>query len=119
MSLMKKNKISKDIEFTEFNKPSKAKGLLTSFDQMEYFIVETRSEEDMFRLCDTILSGKAVLANFDKVNANDCNYMLAFISGVVYALDGEVMTLGPRLFLFGGKEQYEDGSLQQYVEDSK
>lgn len=119
MSLFKKNKTSPQFEFTEFTKSDKTKGLLTSFDQMEYFVLEKRSDEDMLKLCDTILSGKAVLANFDKVNGNDCNYMLSFISGVIYAKEGQVIQLGTKLFLFGGKEQYEDGSLLQYVEDNK
>ena len=119
MSFFKKTKPNTHFEFTEFTKPDKSKGLLTSFDQMEYFVLEKRSNEDMLKLCDTLLSGKAVLANFDKMNANDCNYMLSFISGVVYAQAGQVMQLGNKLYLFGGKEQYEDGSLLQYVEDSK
>lgn len=97
----------------------KSKGLLTSFDRMEYFIIHENFEDDMYAVCDTVLSGKPVLANFDKVRDVDCNYMLAFISGVVYALGGEAITLGERLFLFAGKEEFEDGSLHQYVEDIK
>lgn len=119
MGLFRKNKINNNLEFTEYNKNDKSRGLLTSFDQMEYFIMQEKSDEEMFKLCDTILSGKAVLANFDKVSSNDCNYMLSFISGVVYARGGEAITLGPKLFLFAGKEEYEDGSLLQYVEDIK
>ena len=93
------------------------KNLLTSFDKMQYFIIEEKSNDQMFKLCDTILSGKPVLANFDKLNAADCNYMLSFISGVVYATDGETMQLGNKLFLFARKEEYEDGSLKQYIKD--
>ena len=94
-------------------------GLLTAFDKMEYFIIQEKSDDEMFRLCDTILSGKPVLANFDKLQANDCNFMLAFISGVVYACEGETIKVGNKLFLFARKEEYEDGSLKQYVEDIK
>lgn len=95
------------------------KQLLTSFDRMEYFIIQEKSNEEMFKLCDTILGGKPVLANFDKLPVADCNYMLSFISGVVYACDGETLKLGNKLFLFARKEEYEDGSLRQYVEDIK
>ena len=119
MGIFSKKKIKSKLEFSEYNKTDKSKGLLTSFDLMEYFIIQERSDEEMFRLCDTILKGRAVLANFDKVNNADINYMLAFISGVVYARGGEAITLGPKLFLFGGKEEFEDGSLFQYVEDIK
>ncbi len=107
----KKNKKNQP---TDFNR---GKGLMTSFDKMVYFVMEERSNEEMFRLCDTILASKPVLANFDKLTAEDCNYMLAFISGVIYTCDGETIRLGDRLFLFARKEEYEDGSLRQYVED--
>ncbi len=107
-------KKSKKISTPEF---TRNKTLLTSFDRMEYFIIQERSNGEMFRLCDTLLAGKPVLANFDKLEASDCNYMLAFISGVLYASDGETMKLGNKLFLFARKEEYEDGSLRQYVED--
>lgn len=108
---MKKKK-----EKTEFNR---IKNLLTSFDKMQYFIIQEKSDDEMFKLCDTILGGKPVLANFDKLGSADCNYMLSFISGVVYACKGETMQLGNKLFLFARKEEYEDGSLRQYVEDIK
>ena len=45
--------------------------------------------------------------------------MLAFISGVVYACEGETIQVGNKLFLFARKEEYEDGSLKQYIEDIK
>lgn len=119
MSLFKKKE--KRLQFTDYSKSERSKqlGLLTSFDQMEYFVFLDRNEDEMFRLCDALLNKKAVLANFDKVNAVDVNYMLSFISGVVYARNGRAVTLGERLFLFAGKDEFEDGSLNQYIEDIK
>ncbi len=91
--------------------------LLTAFDKMEYFSVEERSNETLFKICDTIINGKAVLAKFDKISSSDANYMLSFISGVVYACKGKTIQASDKLFLFARKEEYEDGSLEQYVED--
>lgn len=120
MGIFSKKKTNNKLEFSEYNKGEKRRGLLTSFDKMEYFVFNDKSEEKMFLLCETVLKGKPVLANFDKVkDASECNYMLAFISGVVYARQGQAITIGPRLFLFAGKEELEDGSLLQYVEDIK
>lgn len=98
---------------------SRNKQLLTAFDRMEYFIVADKTNEELFKICDTILNGKPVLANFDRISNADCNYMLAFISGVVYACDGETIQVGDKLFLFARKDEYEDGSLKQYIEDIK
>jgi|SRR5690554_700326 FtsZ-interacting cell division protein YlmF len=117
----KRKKLNK-IEFTEYNNNKKSKkrsSLLTAFDRMEYSIVAEASQEELFKICDTILSGKAVLANFDKVDPVKANEMLSFISGVVYAKEGEIYKLDDKLFLFGRKEEFEDGSLYSYVEDTK
>jgi hypothetical protein len=122
MGIFRKNKSNK-IEFTEYN--NKVKGgkkrssLLTAFDRMEYSIVTENTQEALLKICDTILSGKAVLANFDKIDPEDANEMLSFISGVVYAKEGEIYKLDEKLFLFGRKEEFEDGSLYSYVEDTK
>ena len=110
----KKNKTKED-----GNKKYNQKALMTSFDLMEYFIVKDRSNEELFKLCDTILAGKPVLANFDKISVADCNYILAFMSGVVYATDGQVINVSERLYLFARKEEFEDGSLRQYIEDNR
>lgn len=118
----KKEKLNK-VQFTEYNnhkqKSKKRSSLLTSFDRMEYSIVTEHSQDALLKICDTILSGKAVLANFDKVDPEGANEMLSFISGVVYAKEGEIYKLDDKLFLFGRKEEFEDGSLYSYVEDTK
>lgn len=122
MKIFKVRKKFNKIEFSEYNnkeKGGKRSSLLTSFDRMEYSIVSDNSKEALFQICDTILSGKAVLANFDKLDPEDANDMLNFISGVVYATEGKIFKIDEKIFLFGRKEEFEDGSLYQYVEDTK
>ena len=92
---------------------------ITAFDNMSYIIVSTNSDEQLLHICDTILSGRAVLANFNKISTTDANSMLAFIAGAIYAVEGQYFQLEPKLFLFARKEELEDGSLYQYVEDTK
>lgn len=99
------------------NKQNKQNQLLTAYDRLETVFVSEKSNEQLFKMCDSILSGKPVLANFEKLSAAECNYMLSFISGVVYATDGETIQVGAKSFLFARKEEYEDGTLKQYVED--
>jgi hypothetical protein len=117
-------KTKKKLEFSEYanykgKDQKKRASLLTSFDRLEYTIVQENTQEVLLKICDTVLGGKAVLANFDKLDSRDANDMLSFISGVVYATAGEIYKLDVKLFLFGRKEEFEDGSLYQYVEDSK
>ena len=86
---------------------------------MVYIIVRDASDDQTMEICDMILSGKPVLANFSKISPSNANEMLAFISGVIYATDGHIEKLESKSFLFARKEEYEDGSLYQYIEDSK
>lgn len=122
MGLFKKKQVN-TIQFSDYNNKNKGTkksgGLLTSFDCLKYFTAINSSQEQLMEMCDIILSGKAILANFDQISSDEANYMLAFISGVVYATQGEIFKLENKLFLFGRKEEFEDGSLQQYVEDTR
>lgn len=101
------------------NDSQNKKQLLTAYDRLETVFVSEKSDEQLFRMCDSLLSGKPVLANLEKLSAAECNYMLSFISGVVYATDGEVIKVGAKSFLFARKEEFEDGTLKQYIEDIK
>lgn len=111
-------KKDKEFKFSEYKSDNKG-ALLTSFDRLEYIFVQSKDDEELFHICDTLIGGHPVIVNFDKLSGADCNYMLAFISGVVYALEGQAIRIGSKLFMFGSKADYEDGSLLQYVEDIK
>ncbi len=108
---------AKTIQFDQ--KEQKKGAALTAFDRIQHVAVTSSSQEQLLGICDTIMSGRAVLASFDKVSTNEANYMLSFISGVVYALGGENFKMDNKLFLFGRKEAFDDGSLYQYVEENK
>ena len=118
MGLFSKKK-ARQIHLKDFSSNGNSGGILTSFDRIQHLVVQNNSQEQLLSICDTILNGRAVLANFDKINANDANYMLSFISGVVYATEGEIFKIDNKLFLFGRKEEFADGSLHQYIEDTK
>lgn len=107
-----------------FNKKNKEeftnkKSLMQSKDLLIYSKVIERNDEELFKIADMIIDGKPVLVNFDSVVASDCNFMLAFLSGIVYAYDGEAIPLGERSFLFARGKELEDGSLMEWVEESK
>ncbi len=108
---------AKTIQFEQADK--KRGAALTAFDRIQHVAVTSSNQEQLLEICDTIISGRAVLASFDKVSAAEANYMLSFISGVVYALGGENFKMDNKLFLFGRKEVFDDGSLYQYVEENK
>lgn len=92
---------------------------LNSYDKMEYIDVKTATDEQVLMISDKILAGYPVLANFENLKKEDANKLLAFISGVLYATDGQSIRIQSRLFLFARKEEFQDGSLYQYYENIK
>lgn len=107
------------VKTIRFDESIRRGNTLTAYDKIFHIAVNGTEQEELLKICDTIISGIAVLASFDKVTTEDANYMLSFISGVVYAMGGEIFKIDNKLFLFGSKEAYDDGSLRQYVEESK
>ena len=49
-------KKEQDFKFSEYKGDNKG-GLLTSFDRLDYIFVETKDDEELFHICDTILGG--------------------------------------------------------------
>lgn len=88
-------------------------------DKLVFIKVNERSDDELYKICDLLIDGKPVLANFDTLVASDCNYMLAFISGCAYAFCGGAFQIADRLFLFARGEELEDGSLDQWIEEHK
>lgn len=118
MGLFKKK--NKSNEYTGY-KSGKGRQVptLTAFDNMAYVIVKDSSDKHLIEIADIVLSGKAVLANFNKISPSEANSMLSFISGLIYATNGKIEKIESKLFLFGTEEEFADGSLDQYIEDSK
>jgi len=113
MSLFKsKNKNTEVME-------TQNRSILQARDRIEFKKIDKRSEEVMFSMCDSIIDGRPVLANFDLLDADDCNLIITFLSGCVYALAGDVVQISERLFLFASGESFEDGSLEAYIEDNR
>lgn len=117
MFFKRKKTSSAEDNANERLKKLKKQTMISAFDMMRAETVISRDQ--LFDLCDTIINGNALLANFEKMDVEDANYMLTFLSGAVYALNGEIHKTGPKTFLFARAESYADGTLYQYIEDIK
>ena len=107
-----------------FNKKIKTEKIkngnkITASEKIHFLQVNDSSDEMLFDICAKILDGTPVLANFENLDIKESNNMLAFISGVLYAIEGTSLKVQSKLFLFARKEEFEDGSLYQYYEDLK
>lgn len=104
-----------------FNKKKKEERKIgTSFDRLLNYNFKKEEDIDsqLLDLADIIIANRPLLANFEQIESvSEVNNAVAFLAGVVYALDGEVHSLGAETRLFASRKSFEDGSLQKYIRD--
>ena len=73
------------------------------------------NDEHMAELVDQLALGNPLVINFDKLDLMAANKMLAFLTGASYALDGRTFKINEATYLFARNEDFEDGSLQEFL----
>ena len=102
-----------------FSKKEK-KPLVNSFDLLYQTVIrkEPSPFDQMLDLSEILLEGRGVLALFTEIEDElTATHVLAFLSGVVYALNGSVYQISKETYLFAGEEALKDGSLAQYIKE--
>jgi len=74
---------------------------------------------DGFKLADFLMKAVPLVVNFDDYDDIESNKVITFLSGVTYAIDGEIEMIQPKIFLFATKDDYKDGSLRKFVKEYK
>jgi len=88
-----------------------------AFDKVEFVLFN--NDIDVLKTADKLLEGRPLIVNFEEFDKIEANKILTFLSGVIYALDGEIEQIQERIFLFATKEDYKDGSLRKFVREHK
>lgn len=89
----------------------------TAFDRVEFVMVD--KDIDILKLADQLLKGLPLIVNFESFNDIEANKVITFLSGVTYAIDGEIEQIQDKIFLFATKQDYKDGSLRKFVKEYK
>lgn len=96
------------------------KQVVNSFDLLHQTVIkpEPNPFDQMLDLANILLEGRGVLALFSDVEDEvTATHVLAFLSGVVYALNGSVFHVSNETYLFAGEEALKDGTLAQYLKE--
>ena len=86
-------------------------------DRIDFIMME--NDIDVFKLADKLLKGTPLMMNFEKFNIIESNKVITFLSGVTYAIDGEIEMIQEKIYLFATKQDYRDGSLRKFVNEYK
>jgi cell division inhibitor SepF len=77
------------------------------------------SDDDKFltALADQMIAGQPLILNFEPLDIDQANKVIAFLSGVVYAIQGEIVNVQEKVFMFAAKDVYEDGSMEDFLKE--
>lgn len=89
----------------------------TAFDRVEFVMMD--KDIDVLKLANQLLYGTPLIVNFESFNEVEANKVITFLSGVTFAIDGEIEEIQAKIFLFATKADYKDGSLRKFVKDYK
>lgn len=111
MCFRKKNKFKKHVE----EETKVIEEVKTEASKIEFFQVGNNDEQ----LASFVLKMKEnipLCLNFDLLEVKDANKALAFLTGAIVALDGEVYELNETSYLFVKKENMQDGTIKSFIE---
>ena len=89
----------------------------SAIDRVEFILMD--KELDVYKLGDKLLKGIPLITNFEEYNVIESNQVITFLSGVTYAIDGEIEMIKEKIFLFATKQDYKDGTLRKFVNEYK
>ncbi len=95
----------------------KKKDKKNAYERTEFIKVD--EETDVFDLADKLLYRKPLILNFEDFDVVESNRFIVFLSGVVYALDGDVEVIRDKIMAFALKKDLKDKSLRSFINKYK
>jgi cell division inhibitor SepF len=86
-------------------------------DQIVFLELENSSDEKLLSIADQMKKHVPYIINFESLDIDDINKAIAFLSGITYALDGEVIIIKEKILMFGDQSSFEDGSLKTFLKE--
>ena len=79
-------------------------------------LYEPRVYSDAKDVAQNLLNNKAVVINFSRMEDDSARRIVDFITGTVYALNGEIQRIGDRIFLATPPKFVTDGKIRDLVD---
>ncbi|MCR3905795.1 MAG: cell division protein SepF [Tenericutes bacterium] len=77
------------------------------------------TDEDQYitGLAEKMINGHPLILNFEPLDIDQANKVIAFLSGVIYAIHGEIANVQEKVFMFAASDVYDDGSMEEFLKD--
>lgn len=86
---------------------------------MRMIMSEPRNYEDTQDIADHLRSRRSVVVNLHKARADQALRIVDFLSGTVYALNGNISKIGPNIFMCTPDNVDVSGSISEAVEPGR
>ena len=96
---------------------SQLKDTKSTYDRLIFEKLSSDEDRYLTGLADQMIKGSPLILNFDELNIDQANKVIAFFSGVVYAITGEIVHIQEKVFLFANKEVYKDGTIDEFLKE--
>ncbi len=85
----------------------------------ERLIMEQLEDDDeaAAELVDKLQANHPLVLNFEKLDLMGANKLLAFFTGASYASHGRTIKINETTYLFAKEEDFEDGSLKEFLDE--
>ena len=93
--------------------------LSTAFDRVIFESLSTDEDAYITSLATELIDGHPLVLNFEELQPDPANTIMAFLSGVVFTLQGEIIQINKKVFLFARQQEFKDGSLKQFIDEYK
>jgi len=90
---------------------------LSTYDRIVFEKLKSDEDHYIVQLVDQMMKGSPLILNFDLLDIDQANKVIAFLSGVVYAIKGEIVHIQEKVFLFANKDVYKDGTVEEFLKE--
>lgn len=90
---------------------------LSTYDRLIFEKLTSDEDHYLISLVDKMMKGAPLILNFDDLNIDQANKVIAFFSGVVYAIKGEIVHIQEKVFLFANQDVYKDGTIEEFLKE--
>lgn len=82
-------------------------------DSKKIMLFEPSVFSDVKAIAARLLSGEAAVVNFQKMDNQQAHRVVDFLSGVIFAIDGEISRVGEKIFLCTPREFTVEGDITE------
>ena len=105
-------------EQAKFSKTSDAIKALNANKDSQLILFEPRAFAETQDIANHLKQKKAAVVNLHRLQKEQAKRVVDFLSGVIYAIDGDIQTIGPKIFLCAPKNISVSGNIDVTDEES-